>query len=173
MGDRSTNRESGFSILEMVIAMAIGTILMGAAVQLYSKAVTATWQVTQRAELQQDFRDASDLLTRGPEPGRGGPVCRRGNPTADFLNPSGVWLRSDRFMLLGQHKQRRGNVSEAGLRTLSLWADHGLPSRADFDQQPKCHRYGHGGLYGQYFLLNCYHGDRHGRDARDLLDTTQ
>src|SRR6202158_5170092 len=64
MSDRSTKRESGFSLLEMVIAMALGTLVLGAAVQLYSQGVAATWTVSQRAEMQQDFRAASDMLTR-------------------------------------------------------------------------------------------------------------
>jgi prepilin-type N-terminal cleavage/methylation domain-containing protein len=64
MGDRSTKRASGFSLLEMTIAMALGTVVLGAAVQLYSQGVAATWTVTQRAELQQDFRAASNMMTR-------------------------------------------------------------------------------------------------------------
>ena len=64
MSDRSTKRESGFSLLEMVIAMALGTIVLGAAVQLYSQGVAATWTVTQRAEMQQDFRATANMLTR-------------------------------------------------------------------------------------------------------------
>jgi prepilin-type N-terminal cleavage/methylation domain-containing protein len=63
MSDGSTKRESGFSLLEMVIAMALGTVVLGAAVQVYIQGVTATWTVTQRAELQQDFRAASNMLT--------------------------------------------------------------------------------------------------------------
>jgi len=58
MSDRSTKRESGFSLLEMTVAMALGTLVLGAAVQLYSQGVAATWTVTQRAEMQQDFRAA-------------------------------------------------------------------------------------------------------------------
>src|ERR1700730_16658500 len=64
MSDRSTKRESGFSLLEMVIAMALGTLVLGAAVQLYSQGVAATWTVSQRAEMQQDFRAAAGMLTR-------------------------------------------------------------------------------------------------------------
>src|ERR1700683_2380846 len=64
MSDRSTKRESGFSLLEMVISMALGTIVLGAAVQIYIQGVSATWMVTQRAEMQQDFRAASDMLTK-------------------------------------------------------------------------------------------------------------
>ncbi|MFZ0685755.1 MAG: prepilin-type N-terminal cleavage/methylation domain-containing protein, partial [Terriglobales bacterium] len=64
MRDRSTKHESGFSLLEMVIAMAVGTLVLGAAVQIYSQGVNATWTTTQRAEMQQDFRAASNALTK-------------------------------------------------------------------------------------------------------------
>src|ERR1039458_9817956 len=64
MSDHSTKRESGFSLLEMMIAMALGTIVLGLAVQLYSQGVAATWTVSQRAELQEDFRAASNMLTK-------------------------------------------------------------------------------------------------------------
>lgn len=64
MSDCSNERARGFSLLEMVIAMALGTIVLGAAVHLYSQGVAATWTVTQRAELQEDFRAASNMLTR-------------------------------------------------------------------------------------------------------------
>ena len=60
----STIRHLGFSLLEMTIAMALGMIVLAAAVQLYSKAVGATWLVTQRAEMQQDFRSATNILTK-------------------------------------------------------------------------------------------------------------
>jgi prepilin-type N-terminal cleavage/methylation domain-containing protein len=63
MSGRSAKRESGFSLLEMIIAMALGTLVLGAAVQIYIQGVQATWTTTQRAELQQDFRAASNMLT--------------------------------------------------------------------------------------------------------------
>src|SRR5580700_9090470 len=63
MSARSTRRDHGFSLLEMVVAMGLGTLVIGAAVQLYSQGVAATWTVSQRAELQQDFRAASNMLT--------------------------------------------------------------------------------------------------------------
>lgn len=64
MTDRSTKRESGFSLLEMTVSLALGTIVLGAAVQIYIQGVAATWTTTQRAELQQDFRAASNILTK-------------------------------------------------------------------------------------------------------------
>src|SRR5271165_2459543 len=62
MSDHRTKRKRGFSLLEMTIAMALGTIVLGAAVSIYIQGVNATWTVTQRAEMQQDFRAASNLL---------------------------------------------------------------------------------------------------------------
>jgi len=64
MSDRLTKRESGFSLLEMIVAMALGTLVLGAAVQIYSQGMAATWSTTQRAELQQDFRAASNIITK-------------------------------------------------------------------------------------------------------------
>ncbi|HUM06470.1 MAG TPA: prepilin-type N-terminal cleavage/methylation domain-containing protein [Terriglobales bacterium] len=64
MRRRSTIRHRGFSLLEMTIAMALGLIVMAAAVQMYSKGVGATWIVSQRAEMQQDFRAAANMLTK-------------------------------------------------------------------------------------------------------------
>jgi hypothetical protein len=48
----------------MMIAMALGAIVMTAAVSMFSKAVSGTWLVSQRAEMQQDFRAAATMLTK-------------------------------------------------------------------------------------------------------------
>jgi len=64
MKRRSTIRRRGFSLLEMTIAMALGMIVIAASVQMYSKGLGATWIVSQRAEMQQDFRAASNMLTK-------------------------------------------------------------------------------------------------------------
>ena len=64
MSNRSKKPESGFSLLEMIVAMALGTLVLGAATSMYVQGVNATWTVTQRAEMQQDFRAASNMLTK-------------------------------------------------------------------------------------------------------------
>jgi prepilin-type N-terminal cleavage/methylation domain-containing protein len=64
MQHRVTVRNRGFSLLEMMIAMALGAVVMAAAVSMFSKAVTGTWLVSQRAEMQQDFRAAATMLTK-------------------------------------------------------------------------------------------------------------
>jgi prepilin-type N-terminal cleavage/methylation domain-containing protein len=63
MGDRLTTHERGFSLLEMMVSLALGAIVLSAAGQIYIKSVSATWTVAQRAEMQQDFRAASNMLT--------------------------------------------------------------------------------------------------------------
>jgi len=64
MSDHSIQRADGFTLLEMIVSMALGAIVLAAAVQLYNQGVGATFTVSQRAELQQDFRAAADMLTR-------------------------------------------------------------------------------------------------------------
>jgi len=63
MRDLSTKGKSGFSLLEMMISMGLGGLVLAAAVQIYIQGVQASWTTTQRAELQQDFRAASNILT--------------------------------------------------------------------------------------------------------------
>jgi prepilin-type N-terminal cleavage/methylation domain-containing protein len=64
MSGSPTKRQNGFSLVEMLIAIALGTLVLGAAVQLYIQGVSATFTVSQRAEMQQDFRAAADMMTR-------------------------------------------------------------------------------------------------------------
>jgi prepilin-type N-terminal cleavage/methylation domain-containing protein len=64
MRHRSTVRNKGFSLLEMLIAMALGTLVLAAATQMFSRGLSGTWMVSQRAEMQQDFRAAANMLTK-------------------------------------------------------------------------------------------------------------
>jgi prepilin-type N-terminal cleavage/methylation domain-containing protein len=64
MSKHSTKRNRGFTLLEMIIATALGLLVLAAAVQVYIQGVGGTWTVSQRAELQQDFRAASNMLTK-------------------------------------------------------------------------------------------------------------
>ncbi|HVO64206.1 MAG TPA: prepilin-type N-terminal cleavage/methylation domain-containing protein [Terriglobales bacterium] len=62
MGTKNSNR--GFTMTEMLIGMAVGLVVLGGAAQVFKSALSSTWVTSQRAELQQDFRAASDLLTK-------------------------------------------------------------------------------------------------------------
>jgi prepilin-type N-terminal cleavage/methylation domain-containing protein len=61
---RRADATRGFTLMEMMIAMALSAVVMAAAVQMFSKAVSATFVVSQKAEMQQDFRAAATMLTK-------------------------------------------------------------------------------------------------------------
>jgi prepilin-type N-terminal cleavage/methylation domain-containing protein len=54
----------GFTLLEMLLSLFIGVLVLGTAVELYSKGMQATFVVSQRAELQQDARASFNILTK-------------------------------------------------------------------------------------------------------------
>lgn len=54
----------GFSLVELLVAMAIGLVILSAAVNLFSRALAASFLVTQRAEMQQDGRAALDMMAK-------------------------------------------------------------------------------------------------------------
>jgi len=54
----------GFSLLEMTISLALGLIVVGSAVQIFSKGLDATFLVQQRAQMQQDVRGAETMLLK-------------------------------------------------------------------------------------------------------------
>jgi len=58
------NTSKGLTLLELMISMAVGLIVLEAAGMLFQKAVNMNWVTSQRAELQSDFRGASNLLER-------------------------------------------------------------------------------------------------------------
>jgi prepilin-type N-terminal cleavage/methylation domain-containing protein len=61
---QAENTSRGFTLLELMIAMALGLIVLSATVGLFKQAVSMNWVTSQRAELQSDFRGASNLLSR-------------------------------------------------------------------------------------------------------------
>jgi prepilin-type N-terminal cleavage/methylation domain-containing protein len=64
MNKRLTTREGGFSLVEMMVSVALGSIVLAGAVQMYTKSLAATWMTNQRADMQEDFRAASNMMTK-------------------------------------------------------------------------------------------------------------
>jgi prepilin-type N-terminal cleavage/methylation domain-containing protein len=54
----------GFTMIEMLVSMAIGAIVLGTIVQLFNQALKVTWVTSQRSELQQDFRASINLMSK-------------------------------------------------------------------------------------------------------------
>src|ERR1700758_4394260 len=58
------NTDRGFTLLELMVPMALGLIVMGAMASLFKTGMDSTFLVSQRAETQQNMRAAIDLVTR-------------------------------------------------------------------------------------------------------------
>ncbi len=61
----SASREKrGFSMVELMVAMAVGLIIMGGAMALFKSGMQATMLVTEQAEMQQNVRAALNLIAQ-------------------------------------------------------------------------------------------------------------
>jgi prepilin-type N-terminal cleavage/methylation domain-containing protein len=61
---RRQSTARGFTLVELMVSMALGLVVMASAAMLFKMAVNTNWTVSQRAELQSDFRAASNLLSQ-------------------------------------------------------------------------------------------------------------
>ena len=61
---RTHNPKNGFTLLELMVSMALGLIVMGAMASLFKTGLNSTMLVTQRAETQQNMRAAVDLMAK-------------------------------------------------------------------------------------------------------------
>lgn len=64
MQSQAKKTESGFTLLEAMIAAIVGLIMMLAATAIFRQATNAMFVVTQRAETQQNMRAAVELMTK-------------------------------------------------------------------------------------------------------------
>ncbi len=58
------NRKRGFTLLELMVSMALGLIVLAAMASLFKTGLNSTMLVTQRAETQQNMRAAIDLMVK-------------------------------------------------------------------------------------------------------------
>ena len=77
-------REKGFTLIEVLIAMALTLVVVAAAVSVYRQSVQTAVMVSRRAEMQSEIRAAANQLVR--DLNRRAPVFRSGA----FRFP--VWL---------------------------------------------------------------------------------
>jgi prepilin-type N-terminal cleavage/methylation domain-containing protein len=61
---RTVRTTRGFTLVELMVSIAVGLVLLAAALTMFKQAVSATWVTSQKAEMQQDFRAASNLMIR-------------------------------------------------------------------------------------------------------------
>jgi len=61
---RKQNPQRGFTLLELMVSMALGLIVMAALASLFKTGMNSSMMVTQRAETQQNMRAAIDLMVK-------------------------------------------------------------------------------------------------------------
>ncbi|MBV9573241.1 MAG: prepilin-type N-terminal cleavage/methylation domain-containing protein [Acidobacteriales bacterium] len=64
MKAQMTKRMRGFTLVEMMISLAVGLVVLGAASQLFQSGMNASMMLTQRAETQQNVRTAINLISQ-------------------------------------------------------------------------------------------------------------
>lgn len=79
-----SNANRGFSLIELLVAMALGLIVLAGAVTLFRQGVDISFTVTQRAEMQQNARVALNLLARDLA------IAGTGMPPGGITLPSGA-----------------------------------------------------------------------------------
>src|SRR5579863_10381112 len=85
------NSERGFTLLELMVSMAVGLIVMAAMASLFKTGMTSTMLVTQRAETQQNMRAAIDLLVKDIS------MAGAGLPSGGIQLPSGAGSAASKF----------------------------------------------------------------------------
>jgi prepilin-type N-terminal cleavage/methylation domain-containing protein len=79
-----TQNGQGFTLLELMISMALGLIVMAAMTSLFKTGLNSTMLVTQRAETQQNMRAAIDLMVKDIS------MAGAGLPSGGIQLPSGA-----------------------------------------------------------------------------------
>jgi prepilin-type N-terminal cleavage/methylation domain-containing protein len=87
---RTLQTTRGFTLLELMVSMAIGMVVISAGVELYSQAVKATFVTSQKSEMQEDFRAAANILQRDISMAGAGALGQQGLATNSVGLASGV-----------------------------------------------------------------------------------
>ncbi len=88
---KTTKRVSGFSLLELIVAMALGLVLLGAATQLFKSGMTTSSLIANRTEMQQNVRSAVDLIAKDVS------IAGAGLPSGGLQLPTGAGSSASNF----------------------------------------------------------------------------
>jgi type IV pilus assembly protein PilW len=85
------NPEYGFTLLELMVSMAVGLIVMAAMASLFKSGMDSTMLVTQRAETQQNMRAGIDLMVKDIS------MAGAGLPTGGIQLPTGAGSTASKY----------------------------------------------------------------------------
>src|ERR1035437_936703 len=83
--------EPGFTLLELMVSIAVGLIVMGAMLGLFKSGMNSALFVTQRAETQQNMRAGIDLMVKDIS------MAGAGLPSGGIQLPTGVGATVSKF----------------------------------------------------------------------------
>jgi type II secretory pathway pseudopilin PulG len=81
---QTANQKRGFTLVELLLSVALGMIVMATLTSLFKVGMDATFVVTQRAELQQNMRAAIELISKDVS------MAGSGLPSGGIQLPSGA-----------------------------------------------------------------------------------
>src|SRR5271170_4327475 len=88
---KKNNSRNGFTLLELMVSMALGLIVMAAMASLFKTGLNSTMLVTQRAETQQNMRAAIDLMVKDIS------MAGAGLPSGGIQLPSGAGATAAKY----------------------------------------------------------------------------
>jgi len=88
---KKQNSKLGFTLLELMVAMALGLIVMAAMASLFKTGMDATMRVTQRAETQANMRAAIDIMAKDIS------LAGAGLPTGGIQLPAGTGSSASKY----------------------------------------------------------------------------
>jgi len=88
---RKHNPRAGFTLLELMVSMAVGLIVMAAMASLFKIGMNSTMLVTQRAQSQQEMRAAVDLMVKDIS------LAGAGLPSGGIQLPTGAGATASKF----------------------------------------------------------------------------
>jgi len=125
-------RNSGFSLLELMVAMALGLIILGAATQMFTAGMKTSTLVSNRSNMQQDLRAALDLVAKDVSmAGAGLPPGGLQLPTGAGSSISKVACSQTPTCYLSNSKYANGIVGSAPAVTLSNYMFGVIPGASN------------------------------------------
>lgn len=125
-------RYGGFSLLEMMVAMALGLIVLGAASQMFMAGMKTSTLVSNRSNMQQDLRAALDLVAKDVSmAGSGLPSGGLQLPTGAGATVSKVACSQTPTCYLSNNKYANGPVGTAPVVNLNNYMFGIIPGAAN------------------------------------------
>lgn len=121
-------RNRGFSTLELLVATALGLIMLGSAAQLFKAGMTTSTLVSNRSEMQQELRSSLDLIAKDVSmAGAGLPSGGLQLPTGAGSTPPKIGCNQTPTCYLRNASYANGTVGSAPAITLSNYMFAILP----------------------------------------------